>query len=271
MDKKKKNYAEFVSLTEEEYNRLVDEYGESAVQEMIEILNNYKGSNGKTYKNDNLAIRNWVVGRYREKHIVKNEEKEEEDVYSEIFGKKPVLDVLIDLFRAYDVFNKTKLKLYYKTFGKLDPKWLDAAVQRCLMEDSKFLPAISDITDRLMEMKREWLGEEKYKDWAEAWCEISREIRRCSVYKKPSFSTPEIAKTVQCFGWDNICSANTSDMGVIRSQMKGIYESIVDKAVSRDKLQKAMNGSDGLECFYVQKGVKNEIESGTGKIDKRAV
>ena len=33
---------------------------------MIEILNNYKGSKGKKYKSDYMAILNWVVERYNE-------------------------------------------------------------------------------------------------------------------------------------------------------------------------------------------------------------
>jgi hypothetical protein len=62
----KKNYAEFVKLTEEEYNRLIKQYGRDATDTMIEILDNYKGSTGKKYKDDNRAIRSWVVKRYED-------------------------------------------------------------------------------------------------------------------------------------------------------------------------------------------------------------
>lgn len=59
-------YAEFVRMTEEEYKKLVEQYGEAAVQRMITVLDNYKGQNGKTYKSDYRAILNWVVDRVRE-------------------------------------------------------------------------------------------------------------------------------------------------------------------------------------------------------------
>lgn len=66
-DKVKKNkYAEFVTLTEDEYNKLVDKYTEPAAKRMIEILDNYKGSKGKKYKSDYRTILNWVVDRYYE-------------------------------------------------------------------------------------------------------------------------------------------------------------------------------------------------------------
>lgn len=64
--KKKYKYAEFVSLTRDEYAKLCEEHGEDATKRMIEILDNYKGSSGKKYKNDYRTILNWVVDRYYE-------------------------------------------------------------------------------------------------------------------------------------------------------------------------------------------------------------
>lgn len=60
------DFAEFVSLTQEEYEKLVSAHGEERAKRMIEILNNYKGSSGKKYKSDYLAILNWVVKRVEE-------------------------------------------------------------------------------------------------------------------------------------------------------------------------------------------------------------
>ena len=59
-------YAEFVSMTEAEYQKLVEMYGERAVREMINILDNYKGAKGKRYKSDYRAILSWVVKRYED-------------------------------------------------------------------------------------------------------------------------------------------------------------------------------------------------------------
>jgi len=58
---KKKKYAEYVSLTEEEYQKLCDEHTQGNADLFIQILNNYKGAKGKTYKSDYLAILNWVI------------------------------------------------------------------------------------------------------------------------------------------------------------------------------------------------------------------
>ena len=64
--KTKYNYAEFVSLTRDEYAKLCEEHTEEGAKRMVEILDNYKGSSGKRYKNDYRAILNWVVDRYYE-------------------------------------------------------------------------------------------------------------------------------------------------------------------------------------------------------------
>lgn len=68
---KKYKYADSVSLTRDEYLKLVQAHTKEGADRMIQILNNYKGSKGKKYKSDYLAILNWVVGRYNEE-IQKN-------------------------------------------------------------------------------------------------------------------------------------------------------------------------------------------------------
>lgn len=55
----KKKYADYVSLTLDEYQKLIDQFGENGTKERIENLNLYKGSTGKTYKSDYLTILSW--------------------------------------------------------------------------------------------------------------------------------------------------------------------------------------------------------------------
>lgn len=58
----KQKYAEFVYMTEEEYQNLVDKYGSENAKAMVHKLDNYKGANGKKYKSDYRAILSWVAG-----------------------------------------------------------------------------------------------------------------------------------------------------------------------------------------------------------------
>lgn len=75
----KKQYADFVTLTSEEYKKLLTEHGESKTKRMIEILDNYKGSSGKKYKSDYRTILNWVVERVNEEFKKKTSSKGQVD------------------------------------------------------------------------------------------------------------------------------------------------------------------------------------------------
>lgn len=65
-EKIKINYADYVLMTEEQYQKLCEKYTEHNTKIFIDILNNYKGSNGKKYKDDYLAILNWVIDRAKQ-------------------------------------------------------------------------------------------------------------------------------------------------------------------------------------------------------------
>jgi hypothetical protein len=67
-------YADFVSLTNAEYEALVAKLGEDGAKRCIEILDNYKGATGKKYKSDYRAVLNWVVERYEEEQHKKRDE-----------------------------------------------------------------------------------------------------------------------------------------------------------------------------------------------------
>ena len=64
----KVSFAEYVALTQQEYDTLTEEFGEPATLKAIEILNNYKGANGRQYKSDYMAMRNWTFDRVKKDH-----------------------------------------------------------------------------------------------------------------------------------------------------------------------------------------------------------
>ena len=59
-------WAENVTMTNDEHDKLLDAYGPADTARLIEILDNYKGSTGKRYKSDYRAILSWVVDRLEE-------------------------------------------------------------------------------------------------------------------------------------------------------------------------------------------------------------
>jgi len=63
--------SEFVSMSTGEIGKLTEMLGEKRYRRAVEILDNYKGANGKRYKSDYRAILNWVVGRLEEEEAKK--------------------------------------------------------------------------------------------------------------------------------------------------------------------------------------------------------
>ena len=63
----KKTYGEFqnVHLTDHEYSKYLEELGENGLIATIETLSAYKASNGKTYKDDAAAMRNWTIEKVK--------------------------------------------------------------------------------------------------------------------------------------------------------------------------------------------------------------
>lgn len=55
------HFADFVTMTNAEHEKLVSTYGTEFTDQCIKILDNYKGSKGKEYKSDYRAILSWVV------------------------------------------------------------------------------------------------------------------------------------------------------------------------------------------------------------------
>ncbi|MFB9330060.1 DUF4373 domain-containing protein [Paenibacillus aurantiacus] len=70
----KHRYAEFVTMKESEYQKLIDAYGKTQTDRMIAMLDNYKGSKGRTYKDDYRAILSWVVEKAGAKRIDSHDE-----------------------------------------------------------------------------------------------------------------------------------------------------------------------------------------------------
>lgn len=67
----KKQFSDFVSLSEKEYQTLIEKNGKEITDKCIEKLNYYKMSSGKKYKSDYGAINHWVLDRVNE-DLLKN-------------------------------------------------------------------------------------------------------------------------------------------------------------------------------------------------------
>ena len=69
------HFAEFVTMTNAEYNKLVSTYSKEFADQCIEVLDNYKGSIGKKYKSDYRAVLSWVIDEVKKRKQQKTTKK----------------------------------------------------------------------------------------------------------------------------------------------------------------------------------------------------
>lgn len=65
----KVQWADNVTMTNAEHDKLLATHGPANTVRLIEILDNYKGSSGKRYKDDYRAILSWCVDRLNEERV----------------------------------------------------------------------------------------------------------------------------------------------------------------------------------------------------------
>ncbi len=70
-----KEYQPQVKMTEKQYGKLIDDYGQDIIDPAIEALSNYKCASGKKYKSDYHALLTWAIKEVagKDKSIVRAE------------------------------------------------------------------------------------------------------------------------------------------------------------------------------------------------------
>lgn len=78
IEAEKVKYAELVRMKPSEYEALIKSIGKDATEKAIQILDCYKGSKGKSYKDDYRAILSWVIDKIKKDHpyLIRQEQVE---------------------------------------------------------------------------------------------------------------------------------------------------------------------------------------------------
>ena len=102
-----------------------------------------------------------------------------------------------------------------------------------LSKTSKFFPALSEIIEAIESLERTATGTGE-KDFDEAWAEVYKELKRCSGYGMPHFSTSEIAETVKRLGWDTLCYMRSDEVSTVRAQFERYYKIVLHRKKERE-------------------------------------
>lgn len=115
-------------------------------------------------------------------------------------------------------------KMYHRILSDIDGVVLESAVMQWLSMAKPFHPSPGELRDLCLSLVTR---DEKSAD--EAWTEVHDAIRKIGSYRTPTWSSERIAKTVDAFGWYDLCMTETDNLSVIRSQFMRIYQAQVDR------------------------------------------
>lgn len=151
--------------------------------------------------------------------------------------------IIASMFACYGQgADSIRIATYTQVLSDLPTDVLSKVCKKLILE-SKFLPSIAEI----VEASRSLLGTadgNKVLSWAEAQKEIQQGINRTwyhgclgedvpdDLYGKPcepKWSTDEVKQTIEAYGFDNIGKALESDMPIVWSQLRKIYETICQR------------------------------------------
>lgn len=89
----KHKYGEYmhVQLTDEQYNKLLDDFGKGKLDKCIQILDEYIEIKAPKYKNHNLVLRGWVNREYKKRYpnseTTSAPKKSIDEIRKEIYGE----------------------------------------------------------------------------------------------------------------------------------------------------------------------------------------
>lgn len=130
------------------------------------------------------------------------------------------------LFGAYGLNKDVDRQLIYNQVLKdVPPALLEKAVYKVLGEwENTFLPPPAVVIAAARSLAEAKEPEKKMLSWVDALAEIEKKMLSTQSYKKPVWSTVELDRAVNAFGWDNLIRTLEEDMPTVRAQLRRLYE-----------------------------------------------
>lgn len=133
--------------------------------------------------------------------------------------------ILSVLFTTYGENDSKRLAIYCQVLKDIPAKVLEKAVMKVIIEwDRVTLPPPAVITNAARSISEEAHPDTRMKLQAEALGEIEAKMLSTPFGKRPMWSTKEIARTVECYGWENLIHTLEEDMPTVRAQLRRVYE-----------------------------------------------
>lgn len=146
--------------------------------------------------------------------------------------------VLATMFKMYETAARSQqekssivdqMSTYAMLLKDVPVDLLAKAVRKCMLTYT-FLPKPNEILDACREIFYALNPDAKMKSWTEAWEEIQKKgVNSTPYHPAPAWSTPQIAKVVKAVGLIQLREVSSSELLILRAQMKAMYESVCEQ------------------------------------------
>lgn len=132
-----------------------------------------------------------------------------------------------------------------------------AAALRSHAAESPFPPTVHDL-------RRRATRPADLREADEAWGEVYRAIREVGRYRVPTFSTPEIAQTVEVMNWDVLCSSLEEDLPTLRAQFERYYRARLERRLTAENSGRLLHENHVRELRDARRALGDGDASGGG-------
>ena len=157
--------------------------------------------------------------------------------------------ILATMFAAYgQAGDEKRLAAYGMALADVPEELLMRACHKLILT-KVFLPSIAEIVEACRSLVGSADDAKRERTWAEAWEEILRQVRRCGMYEKPSWSTPEIAAAVKSYGYTDLCNLNRNELQTASAQCRRFYEEACQYKKDQDVNDYVLKRISGAEMI----------------------
>jgi hypothetical protein len=116
--------------------------------------------------------------------------------------------IVLMLVLAYprQAVSKQTIGLYEKFLADIDQDMLEQAAKSHIAT-SQWFPTIAELRSAVTQIVS---AAAKLPSAAEAWGEVVEQMKLTGSYKRPTFSSPVIARLVDSFGWQELCMSENA-------------------------------------------------------------
>lgn len=134
--------------------------------------------------------------------------------------------LLTVLFGAFGMANDVnRQQIYAMALKDVPMPILEKAIYKTIDEwENPYVPPIAIVLKSAKSFAESLTPDTRVKTWGEAWGEIEKAMYRTPWGETPKWSTPEIAKAVNAFGWHDLQTTLESDMPTVRAQLRRMYD-----------------------------------------------